>query len=131
MHELLFERAAIRNDHDSRNRVQQNPVSFGNQIRAAKKYAAGLVYQGLRATYADKPLQFILQRLSVAGRMIIQDDQVKNETLQAQVLVAAQELTHHAQVALFADPHESNRQVAADAIRPEARLISGVERKDV
>ena len=78
---LFFERPAIRDDHNPRDRMQQNPVGFGHYIRAAKEDAAGLVHQGLRAAYAYQALQFILQRLNVARRMIVQDHQVENQAL--------------------------------------------------
>jgi hypothetical protein len=131
LHELLFERAAVGHDYQSRDCVQQNPVGLRHQIRAPKEDATGLVYQGLRTAYAHEPLQFILQRLGVTWWMVIQHHQVKNETLQAQVLVASQKPPNKVQVVLLSDPNESNRQIAADAVGPQSRLISGVELEHV
>ena len=66
--------------------------------------------------------QRFLQRLRIRRRMVVEDDQVEGEPLGAQVFVRVQGLAHERKITRVTDPHDENRQVAADAVSPERAL---------
>ena len=53
------------------------------------------------------------------------------EALQPPVLLRAQHLAHQRQVVLLDHAHDQDRQVAGDAVRPEARLAERVARQEL
>ena len=65
-------------------------------------------------------LERVLEVLGVGGAVLVDDHEVDVEQLQAPVLVGAQQLADDVEVLDLVDPDEDDRQVAGDAVGPQA-----------
>ena len=76
-------------------------VEFGteNQLRAA------LVEQGPTAAAAHKAEDLLLAALGVAARVLVEDDKVNKQLLEAPVLVGPKQLTDDVKIVRGVDPH--------------------------
>ena len=63
--------------------------------------------------------------------MLVQDDDIGAQPLQAPVLLRLQHLAHERHVVVADDAHEQDRQIAGNAVRPEAGLAELVRRERV
>ena len=66
----------------------------------------------------------------VDRRMLVEDDDVGTEALQPPVLVCAQHLANQGQIVVLDHAHDQDRQVAGDAVRPQAGLPERVSREE-
>jgi hypothetical protein len=62
--------------------------------------------------------------------MLVEDDEVGREALQTPVLLRAQHLAHQRQIVVLHHADDQDRQVARDAVRPQAGLAECVGRQD-
>ena len=69
-----------------------------------------------------RSLQRLVQRLRVTRRMVIQNHQIELQSLRTEVLVRAQKLSRHRNIFFSLETQNHNRQVATDAMGPQARL---------
>ena len=76
-------------------------------------------------------MNVVLQRLQIAGRMVIQNHQVNRQPFQPQVFMPAQNLPHRINVVSLADSHQHDGQIAADAILPQFGLGLVVQHQNV
>ena len=63
--------------------------------------------------------------------MLVEDDQVGAQTLDAPVFLRVQQLPHQRQAGGLGDAHEHDRQIAGDAVPPQIRLPERVAREIV
>ncbi len=66
----------------------------------------------------------------VARGILVEDGDVGAKALQPPVLLRTQHLAHQGQIAILNHAHDQDRQVAGDAVRPEARLPERVSREE-
>ena len=62
-----------------------------------RKKPPGLSWRACRPV-VQQQLQLFVQNLHVAGRVIVEDNEVNFQTFVMKILVAAQELSHHLQI---------------------------------
>ena len=65
-------------------------------------------------------LQRVLEILSVRDAVLVDDDEVDVEQLQPPVLVRPEQLADEVDVRGVVDPHEDDREVPGDAVRPQS-----------
>ena len=85
-----------------------------------------LSIHSLLRTAVDQLLQRLVQGLEVAGRMVVEDDEVERQPLQAQILVRFQELDDQRRRILAGDADEQDRQISGDAVLPQVALAAPV-----
>ena len=54
--------------------------------------------------------------------MVIENHQINRQSLEPQIFMPAQHLSHHIQIIQNADAHQHDRQIATDAILPQFGL---------
>ena len=69
-----------------------------------------------------------MQVVQVAGRILIDDDDIGAEAFQAPVFLRLQHLPHERDLVVAGDTHQKDRQVARDAERPQVGLPELVRR---
>ena len=62
--------------------------------------------------------------------MLVENDDVGTEALQPPVFLRAQRLAHQGKIALLDHAHDQDREIAGDAVGPEAGLAEGVAREN-
>ena len=119
----LVAQAAVGGVHDdARGGAQQQLVVGGHQVGAAEEHAARLVDPALLGPALDHRLQLLLQVLQVAGRVLVEDDEVERQSLEAQVLVRLEQLGDERDAGGVGHPDQQDRQVAGDAELPQVAL---------
>jgi hypothetical protein len=63
--------------------------------------------------------------------MIVQHNQIKYQTFQTQVLVAAKEAPNKMEIVFLSDPDKCDRQISADPVGPQPGLVERVKRQHV
>src|SRR5688500_6444513 len=72
-----------------------------------------------------------MQRLGVTRGMVIEDYQIEFQSLRTEVLVRAQKLSRHRHIFFSLETQNHNRQVATDAVAPQARLRQTIQRQNM
>ena len=126
---LIFERAAFANDHRARDGVKQNTIRLRHLVGATQEGAARLVLQNSQTAGANHGLKFLMQQLQVGGGIVVENYQINPEPLVMQILMTTHQLAHDRKIFSLINSHHQNRQVATDAVSPQARLRQRVERE--
>ena len=121
--DLVGEAAPTAEEDRPGGRLEERPVLGGELVAAQDGHPAAA-----RMTVADQDglarpderLERTLEILGVRRAMFVEDDQVDVEELQPPVLVRAQELADDVEVLRLVDPDQHDRQVARDAVSPQA-----------
>ncbi len=96
---------------------------------ARSRYAPpGRCCHALHGPSSRTAVELRLHLVEVADRMLVEDDDVGAEALEAPVFLRLQHLPHQRHVLVAEHAHEQDRQVAGDRVRPEARLAQLVRR---
>ena len=120
--QLIAQPAVVGVHHRACRRAQQQLVVGRHQIGAAEKDAAGFVDPVLLRTAVDQPLQLLLQGMEIAGRVVVQDDEVERQALEAQVLVSLQELDDQRRGRLAGDTGQQDREIPRNPVLPQLAL---------
>ena len=126
--DLVGQAAPAAQQDGPRRGLQQRPVLGGDPVAAQDVDAAATsVALGREDRLAgpDERLERVLQVLRVRRAVLVEDHEVDVEELQPPVLVGAEQLADDAEVLELVDPHQDDRQVARDAVRPRARVRRG------
>ncbi len=86
----------------------------------------GFVVPQLLRTAVHQLLQRFVQGMDVAGRMVVEDDEVEREAFEPQILVRLQELDDERRRILAGDADEQNRKIPGDTVLPQLALASSV-----
>ena len=104
---------------------QQRPILVGELVAAQDVHPRrGLdERRGTRIDWLVRTtrLERVVEVLRVGGAVLVDDHEVDVEQLQPPVLVGAEQLADDVEVLGLVDPHQDDRQVAGDAVRPQAR----------
>ena len=69
--------------------------------------------------------------VQIARGILVQDDDIGTQPLQAPVLLRLKDLTHERHIVVADHAHEQHRQIAGDAVRPQTGLSELVRRNRV
>ena len=123
--QLLPQRAARGDKHGARRGHDHGEFVLGNLLRRAQKNATGLIHAGdLRVGFREPP-QLRGERFLVALRLLADEHEIDLQPAQMPERVCRQHLAHERDVAVIANRHRDDRQVARDALRPERTLARG------
>ena len=121
--DLLGQAATPAQQDGPSRRLEQRPVFDGEQVATqdvdATAGARSLVGQG-RLAGPDEGLERLLEVLGIRHSLLVHDDEVDGQELQAPVLVGAKQLSDDVQVIGTVDPDHDDRHVAGDASGPES-----------
>ena len=125
--ELGAEVAAIAAEDRPRDRLDQRALGLADQIAAQQVRAAGSVLPRPPRPVVEERGELGVHLVEIAGGILVEDDDVGAQPLQAPVLLRLQHLPHQRHVVVADDAHEQNRQIAGNAVRPQTRLTSSFD----
>ena len=120
--ELLAQRAPRGHEHHMRGGLKQDELFLGNLARRAQEYPAGLIHTGQLGVGFGEPAQMGGERLLIAVHLFADQYQIDLQSAEMPESVRRQNLPNDLDVALMADRHDDDRQVARDPLRPERTL---------
>ena len=123
--ELLGEAAAAAEKHRSCRGLEQGTHLDRNQVRAQDEHGSPCAFSLRARPRLARPHQCLqggLEILSVGRGPFVQDHEIDGQLLHPPVFVGAEQLPDDLQILDLIDPHQDDRQVAGDAVRPERRL---------
>ena len=109
-------------EHDARGREQQREVLLGHALGASQEDAAALPEQAALRAGLDGLRECLLQAVGVARRVVVEHHEVDLEAAAAPERVRLEQRPERTE---FVEPRraeEQDRQIARDAVRPEAGL---------
>ena len=119
----LVAKVAVGGVHDAARRgPQQELIVGGHEIGAPEEDTARFVDPALFGSGFDHRLELLLQVLQVAGRMLVEDDEIERQSLEAQVLVRLEHLGDERDAGGVSQSDEQDRQVPGNAMRPQVAL---------
>jgi hypothetical protein len=128
--ELRLQVAAIAAQHGARRRREQHALGLSHAVAAQEVGASGLVAPRPPGPVVDECRELAVHLVQVARRVLVQDHDVRAQSLEPPVLLGLQHLAHERQVVLLDDAHQQDRQVARDRMRPQPRLAELVPREE-
>ncbi len=128
---LLREGAAAAYEDGSRDSEEEDSIFFGHQIGAANENASRLVELASAGTRSNGRHDEILQLLTIARRVFVEDDEIDAQTAKTPKLVRPKKLADELELLRVGDARDHDRQVARDRIRPKPRLSPIVARDDL
>ena len=102
-------------------RHEQIALGLAHGIRPQQERTAGLMLPHPPRPFVQQRRQAGLHFVHVAGGMLVDDHDIRPQSLQPPVLLRFERLAHDAEL-LIDDAHEQDWQVAGEAVRPEAVL---------
>ncbi len=120
--ELGPEITAIAGEHRAGRRRDQRAIPFADPIRSKEIRPAGPVLPEPPGSIVENGRQLGVHFVQIARRMLVEDDDIGVQALQAPVLLRLQHLPHESPVILSGDTDEQHRQIAGNAVRPETGL---------
>ena len=123
--ELFEQSAALGGKNDPRD-GSEKVFRFGrDQVGAQQEDAARTALasrQRRRPACPDQGLDRDLKFLDIGGLAIVQDDQIDGELFHPPIFVRLQKLSHDVEVVDVGDAQKNDRQIAGNALPPQARL---------
>ena len=128
--DLLRQRSAAVGENRAGDCLHQNAVLARYVLRRSYEDAARPVYHAGFDARGDQPHDLVVELLPIAGVILVPDDQVRGQPLQAPVGVGAHQLAHQIDVGRIPDLQQHERQVAGDGVAPQSRLPAAVLHDD-
>ena len=126
--ELIGERAAVAVQDGAGDREQQQPLALEHLVRAQQIHAAGTVLPRPPRAVVEQARDVLVRLIEIAHRMLVEDDDVRGETLQPPVFLRQQGLPDQRQRFLLTDPDQQDGLVAGNAVRPQGLPAERVAR---
>ena len=113
-------------DDCPRDRQQQHTIFIRQLLFATNENAARSIQRVSFGPGRDQPDDQVLQHLSIARKPFVPDDQIDRKSLKPPEGMRMNELSHEVDLLGIADAQNHDRQVAGDAVSPQARLPAPV-----
>ena len=123
--------AATAADDRARDGLEQRALGGRDVIAAQKVDARRSLPPGSPRPPVEERGQLRLHVVEIAGALVVDDDDVGGQPLQAPVLLRLQHLSCERQGVGADDLHEHDRQITGDAVPPESGLTELVRRQPV
>ena len=127
---LLGERALGVGDDHPRNRLDQHAILVGDLVAGPHEDPAGAIHELRFGARRDEPDDLVLQQLPVPAVILVPDDEIDGETLEAPVRVRLHELADEIEVGRIGDAQQHDRQVAGDRVAPQPGLSAPIAGDD-
>src|SRR5581483_250375 len=98
--------------HGACDRFEQHALRAPHSIGAQEIRAARTLLPGAPRTLLKQRRQSGMNLVEIADRILVDDDEIGSEPLEAPVLLRVEELAHERNVLVAGDPHEHDREVA-------------------
>ena len=118
--ELFGEAALVVADDDVGDRLQQDAVLRRQLLGRAHEDSAGAVDEALLHAGGDQSEDLVVELLAVSALFVVPDDQVDDDTFEAQVGVGLDHLADQVDVGGVGDTDEGDGMVAGDRLSPQS-----------
>ena len=109
--------------------MEEDFIFFRELHGTADKNAAGLVNQRVRLAHPHQILDLLVQFLEVAGRVVIENDEINDQAFQPPIRMGQEQLAHERELLRLGDAHQHNRMVPGNAMPPKSGLALMVGRQ--
>jgi hypothetical protein len=120
--QMLAQAAAAGREQRPRDGLDQHAIFLGQHVGAQHEDAAALIEPGARTAAAHQAEDLVLHALEVAAGVLVHNHQIDAQALEPPVLMGLEQLLHQRQIIAGVDLHHNDREIARDAIGPQARL---------
>ena len=128
--QLRHQIAEVAGQDDAGHRGQEAAIRLGHPVGAQQEHASRLSEPAGPGRLLHEPGQQVLHLVEIVRRMLVQDDDVGAQPLDAPVLLRVEQLAHERQRRHLGDAQEHDRQVAGDAVAPQVLLTERVAARD-
>ncbi len=118
--ELVRQASAVAAQDRARHAGEEEALGLRHAVAAKQVGAALPVLPRPPRPVVEQGRQLGVHLVEVADRVLVHDDHVGAQPLEAPVLLRLQDLPHQPEVGVGDDAHEQDREVAGDAVRPRA-----------
>ncbi len=118
--ELRSQIPAVPVQDRARDRFEQHPLGAPHPVPSEEVRAAGTMKPGAPGPIVQDVRELRLHLVQVTGRMLVEDDDIGAQTLQAPVFLRLQDLPHQRRIVITDNPDEEDREIAGDGVRPQS-----------
>ena len=122
----VAESDAVADDGHASDGAQQRHVVVGHRVGAANEHAAGPVDHAALARRAHDRKDLIVQILRVRVTLVVDDHEIRRDSLHAPILVRDEQLVHAWQPHRVGDRGQHDRPIAGNALTPQRTLPSPI-----
>ena len=127
--QLIRQFTAFAAQDRTRRRQQNQAIGIGHAVAAQQEYATGPVLPGGPQSLVEQALELFVYFVLIADGMIVENDGVGAQSLEAPVLLGSQYLPHERHVGVLDHAHDKDRQVPRYPVRPQTRLAERIIRQ--
>ncbi len=120
--QLLRQLPAFAGENRTGDRIQENPLGFRHRVASEKEDPAGLPLPCAPGAALDELDELPLHLVAIARGVLVQDHGVRLQPLETPELLRHEDVPHERQVVRLGHADEDDREIAGDAVPPEARL---------
>ena len=124
--DLVGQSAAVSAQYRTGDAGKKCTLALSHPVAAQQIHSTRAVFPRAPWAVVEQGRDVRVGLVEIADRMLIQDDNVRAQTLQPPVSLRFQDLADEAKGILFGDSNQDDRQVARDAVRPQGFLAERV-----
>ena len=118
--ELRSQISAVPVQDRARDGFHEHALGAPHSVSSEEVRAARTMKPGAPGTVVQDVRELRLHLVQVTGRVLVEDDDIGTQTLQAPVFLRLQDLPHQRRIVITDNPDEEDREVAGDRVRPQS-----------